>query len=42
MRLLVRERLESLDETVGALTRIVRRLQTRVDKLEEGRGEGSP
>ena len=32
----------SLGEQISALTKMVRRLQTRVDKLEEGRGEGSP
>ena len=38
----VRERIESLDEQISALTKMVPRLQTRVDKLEEARGEGSP
>jgi hypothetical protein len=32
----------SLGEQLTALARMVRRLQTRVDQLEEGRGEGSP
>ena len=38
----VRERIESLGEQMSALTKMVRRLEKRVEKLEEGRGEGSP
>jgi hypothetical protein len=37
----VRGDILSLNEQISALTKMVLRLQTRMDQLEEGRGEGS-
>jgi transposase len=38
----VREETRNLGEQLSALAELVRHIQTRVDQLEEGRGEGSP